>query len=61
MHQALLTRGVLGITQWGKWIYRLQPALNMPLDLFRWSCGQVAEAIAEVAAAPPAEFSVLDR
>ena len=61
VHQALLTRGVLGITQWGKWIYRLQPALNMPPDLFRWSCGQVAEAIAEVAAAPPAEFSVLDR
>ena len=28
----------------------MQPALNMPPDLFRWSCGQVAEAIAEVAA-----------
>jgi 4-aminobutyrate aminotransferase-like enzyme len=61
VHQALLKRGVLGITQWGKWIYRLQPALNMPPDLFRWSCVQVAEAIAEVAAAPPREFSVLDR
>jgi len=61
VHQALLRRGVLGITQWGKWIFRLQPALNMPPDLFRWSCGQVRDAIAEVAAAPPPEFSVLDR
>ena len=52
---------MLGITQWGKWVYRLQPALNMPPELFRWSCDQVAEAIAEVAAAPPEEFSVLDR
>ena len=61
VHQALLRRGVLGITQWGKWIYRLQPALNMPPELFRWSCHQVQEAIAEVAADPPAEFDVLER
>jgi len=61
VHQALLNRGVLGITQWGKWVYRLQPAINMPLDLFRWSCGQVRDAIAEVAAAPPREPGLLAR
>ncbi len=61
VHQALLRRGVLGITQWGKWVYRLQPAINMPPDLFRWSCRQVAEAIAEVAADPPSEPGLLTR
>ena len=61
VHQALVRRGVLGITQWGKWVYRLQPAINMPPDLFRWSCRQVAEAIAEVAADPPAEPGLLAR
>ena len=55
VHHAALRRGVLGITQEGKWVYRLQPALNQPLDLFRWSCERVAEAIEEVAADPPAE------
>ncbi len=53
---------MLAITQWGKWVYRLQPALNMPPDLFRWSCRAIADAIAEVAADPPAEpASILDR
>lgn len=61
VHQALVRRGVLGITQWGKWVYRLQPAINMPPDLFRWSCRQVAEAIAEVAVDPPAEPGLLAR
>jgi 4-aminobutyrate aminotransferase-like enzyme len=61
VHQALLRRGVLGITQWGKWVYRLQPAINMPPDLFRWSCRQVSEAIAEVATDPPAEPGLLAR
>ena len=62
VHQAALRRGVLAITQWGKWVYRLQPALNMPPDLFRWSCRAIADAIEEVAAAPPAEPpSLLDR
>lgn len=61
VHQALLRRGVLGITQWGKWVYRLQPAINMPLDLFRWSCVQVRDAVAEVAAAPPREPGLLAR
>jgi 4-aminobutyrate aminotransferase-like enzyme len=55
VHHAALRRGVLGITQEGKWVYRLQPALNQPIELFRWSCEQVAEAIDEVSAAPPAE------
>src|SRR6185369_10169883 len=55
VHLAALRRGVLGITQWGKWIYRMQPALNMPIDLFRWSCRALAEAIEEVAADPPSE------
>jgi 4-aminobutyrate aminotransferase-like enzyme len=61
VHQAALRRGVLGITQWGKWVYRLQPAINMPPELFRWSCLQVADAVAEVAADPPAEPGMLDR
>ncbi len=61
VHQASICRGVLGITQWGKWVYRLQPAINMPPELFRWSCRQVAEAIAEVAAQPPAEPGLLAR
>jgi 4-aminobutyrate aminotransferase-like enzyme len=59
VHLASLRRGVLGITQWGKWVYRLQPALNMPPELFRWSCRQVADAIREVAKAPPAESAKL--
>jgi 4-aminobutyrate aminotransferase-like enzyme len=62
VHQACLRRGVFGITQWGKWVYRLQPALTMPEDLFRWSCRKVLEAIDEVAADPPPEpASLLDR
>ncbi len=62
VHQAALRRGVLAITQWGKWVYRLQPALNMPPELFRWSCRAIADAVAEVAADPPAEpASILDR
>ena len=59
---AAVRRGILGITQWGKWIYRLQPAIDMPEDLFRWSCRQIVDAIDEVAADPPAESaSLLDR
>jgi 4-aminobutyrate aminotransferase-like enzyme len=62
VHLAALRHGVLGITQWGKWVYRLQPALNMPIDLFRWSLRAIAEAIEEVAADPPPEpVSVLER
>jgi 4-aminobutyrate aminotransferase/4-aminobutyrate aminotransferase/(S)-3-amino-2-methylpropionate transaminase len=62
VHQACLRRGVFGITQWGKWVYRLQPALTMPEDLFRWSCAAIVDAIDEVAADPPPEpASLLDR
>jgi 4-aminobutyrate aminotransferase-like enzyme len=62
VHQESVRRGVLGITQLGKWVYRMQPALNMPLDLFEWSCRTVADVIREVAADPPAEpASLLDR
>jgi 4-aminobutyrate aminotransferase/4-aminobutyrate aminotransferase/(S)-3-amino-2-methylpropionate transaminase len=62
VHQGALRRGILGITQWGKWVYRLQPALTMPPELFRWSCGALADAIREVAAAPPQEPpSLLER
>lgn len=55
VHQAALRRGVLGITQRGKWHYRLQPALTMPPEVFRDSCERVVEAVREVAAAPPVE------
>ena len=62
VHNGAVRRGVLGITQWGKWVYRMQPAIDMPEDLFRWSCRQVADAIDEVAAAPPRDpASLLDR
>lgn len=60
VHHAALRRGILGITEWGKWVYRLQPALNMPPELFRWSCQQVAEAIEEVAKNPPEEPDLLE-
>ncbi|MEO8330181.1 MAG: hypothetical protein ABI586_09265, partial [Candidatus Nanopelagicales bacterium] len=53
-------RGVLGITQEGKWHYRLQPALTMPPEVFRDSCSRIAEAVEEVAARPPTEGHVLD-
>ncbi|MCI0632769.1 MAG: aminotransferase class III-fold pyridoxal phosphate-dependent enzyme [Actinobacteria bacterium] len=55
VHQACLRRGIFGITQWGKWVYRLQPALTMPEDLFRWSCRGIVDAIDEVSANPPPE------
>ena len=53
---------MLGVTQFGKWVYRMQPALNMPLDLFEWCCETVADVIRDVAADPPTEPpSILDR
>lgn len=55
VHQAALRRGVLGISQRGKWHLRLQPALTMPEAVFRDSCRRIQEAMAEVAAHPPAE------
>jgi acetylornithine/N-succinyldiaminopimelate aminotransferase len=61
VHLKALERGLLGITQWGKWVYRMQPAINMPPELFRWSCEQVADAIEEVSKAPPREPGLLDR
>jgi 4-aminobutyrate aminotransferase-like enzyme len=60
VYQAVLKRGVLGITQTGKWHYRLQPALTMPPAVFRDSCHRLIEAVEEVAANPPQETSVLD-
>ena len=62
VHQSAVRRGVFGITQWGKWVYRLQPAINMPMDLFTWSCRQIVDAIDEVAQDPPSEPpSLLER
>ncbi|MEZ5095782.1 MAG: aminotransferase class III-fold pyridoxal phosphate-dependent enzyme [Nocardioides sp.] len=55
VYQAALRRGVLGITQRGKWHYRLQPALTMPVEVFRDSCERIRDAVHEVAADPPAE------
>lgn len=55
VHRECLRRGVLGISQRGKWHLRLQPALTMPTALFRFSCETLAEAIRAVAKAPPAE------
>ena len=55
MHQACLRRGVLGISQVGKWHYRLQPALTMTPAVFRDSCRRIQEAVREVARNPPRE------
>lgn len=55
VHHAALRKGVLAITQRGKWHLRLQPALTMPQGLFRHSCRMLAEAIREVALAAPPE------
>jgi 4-aminobutyrate aminotransferase-like enzyme len=60
VYEAALKRGVLGITQEGKWHYRLQPALTMPPSVFRDSCRRIAEAVEEVAENPPTEGHVLD-
>jgi 4-aminobutyrate aminotransferase-like enzyme len=51
LHQAALRRGVLAISEPSKPLYRLQPALTMEPDLFRWSCRQVADAVREVTGA----------
>lgn len=62
VHEGSVRRGVLGVTQFGKWVYRMQPALNMPLDLFEWCCETVADVIRDVATDPPTEPpSILDR
>jgi 4-aminobutyrate aminotransferase-like enzyme len=55
VHRAAVRRGVVGITEWGKWVYRLQPAIDMDPDLFRWSCRTVVDAIHEVREDPPPE------
>jgi 4-aminobutyrate aminotransferase-like enzyme len=55
VHHAALRKGVLGITQRGKWHYRLQPALTMSPRVFRHSCQMIAAAIREVAQVPPEE------
>ncbi len=60
VYEAALKRGVLGITQEGKWHYRLQPALTMPPSVFRDSCRRIIDAVDEVAANPPHEPGVLD-
>ena len=52
VHEESVRRGVLGVTQFGKWVYRMQPALNMPLDLFEWCCETVADVIRDVAVRP---------
>lgn len=48
LHLAALRRGVLAISEPTKPLYRMQPALTMEPELFRWSCQQVAEAVREV-------------
>jgi len=62
VHQECVRRGVLGVTQFGKWVFRLQPPLTMPIDLYEWACQTVADVIRDVAANPPVEpTSILDR
>ncbi|MBI1377346.1 MAG: aminotransferase class III-fold pyridoxal phosphate-dependent enzyme [Frankiales bacterium] len=59
VHRAALERGVLGITQRGKWHMRLQPALTMPPAVFRDSCARIVDAVHAVAAEPPVERGTL--
>lgn len=47
-HGAALRRGVFGISFPEKWVYRVQPALTMTPELFRWSCEQLVDAVGEV-------------
>ncbi|WP_163512179.1 aminotransferase class III-fold pyridoxal phosphate-dependent enzyme [Fodinicola acaciae] len=47
-HQAALRRGVFGISAPEKWVYRVQPALTMAPELFRWSCEQLVQAVGDV-------------
>ena len=53
LHLAAMRRGVLAISEPTKPLYRMQPALTMEPELFRWSCQQVAEAVREVAGGGP--------
>lgn len=53
LHLASLRRGVLAISEPSKPLYRMQPALTMEPELFRWSCRQVADALREVVGAAP--------
>ena len=46
--QAALMRGVFAISSSQKWVYRMQPALTMQPELFRWSCEQLVDAAADV-------------
>jgi 4-aminobutyrate aminotransferase-like enzyme len=55
VHQACLRRGVLGISQIGKWHYRLQPALTMSPAVFLDSCERIGDAVRAVAKDPPRE------
>ncbi len=47
-HQAAMRRGVFGISDPHKWVWRSQPALTMDLDLYRWSCERLVEAAHDV-------------
>lgn len=51
VHLAALRKGVFAISEDTKSLYRMQPALTMEPELFRWSCRQVADAAREVSAA----------
>ncbi|UUT36434.1 aminotransferase class III-fold pyridoxal phosphate-dependent enzyme [Microbacterium elymi] len=46
---AAMRRGVFAISEASKSLYRMQPALTMEPELFRWSCQQITGAIREVA------------
>ncbi|MGC4109349.1 MAG: aminotransferase class III-fold pyridoxal phosphate-dependent enzyme [Nocardioides sp.] len=59
VHLEAVKRGVLGVTQFGKWVYRLQPALTMPPELFEWCVEQLVDVIRTVSADPPREASSL--
>ena len=50
VHQEALRRGVLAICEDTKPLYRMQPALTMDPELFRWSCRQVADSVAAATA-----------
>ena len=63
VHQESVSRGVLGVTQFGKWVYRMQPALNMPARLVRVVRARPSPTSSARSPSdpPPEAASILDR
>lgn len=47
VHYKALVKGVAGLSESAKGVYRMQPALTMPIDLYRHAVTLLREAIIE--------------